>query len=328
VNSGLIEGGSSRTADGGVGVVLNGGELITSGTITGGSTMQNDNQPVAAVTFGSGPATIAVEAGAKFYGVIANFGVGDTIHVTYLAQSVVQGDFNTSTAVLTLPDAHTLDFTGPAGTSFLFAPDINGGTDITIACYRRGTRIECEHGDVPIERLAIGDRVKTWSDGLQPIRWIGRRTYSAAAADNRAVLPVKLRVGALADGLPRRDLWVSPEHAMFIDGMLIPAAALVNGSSIIQERSVTDVSYLHLELPGHAVIYAEGAPAESFIDGDSRTMFDNAWEQSPGHALEVPTPPIFCAPRVEEGAELEAVRRRIATRARALEGPETAAALL
>lgn len=185
----------------------------------------------------------------------------------------------------------------------------------TVDCYRHSTRILTEHGEAAIESLKIGDRVMTGPGEVRPIRWIGRRRYSGDAAwGNREVLPIRIRKGALADGVPRRDLWVSPEHSMLIDGLLIPAAALVNGHSIEQEGSVHEVSYFHLEFDEHEAIYAEGALSESFVDDESRQMFDNAAEYRSLYPQAVRKPALFCAPRLEEGEDLEAVRRRLAAR--------------
>jgi hypothetical protein len=205
------------------------------------------------------------------------------------------------------------------GQDFVFTPDASGtGCDIyLIPCYRRGTRIQTAHGETLIEHLAIGDSVMSLSGQLLPIRWIGRRGYSGeVAAGNKNVLPVLIRAGALADGLPRRNLWVSPEHAMSIDGMLIAARDLVNGDSIVQEETVEEVSYFHLEFDTHAVIFAEGAPAESFVDDESREMFENAAEYHRLYPQAVRQAARFCAPRIEEGHELEAVRRRLTARCR------------
>jgi len=99
---------------------------------------------------------------------------------------------------------------------------------------------------------------------------------------------------------------------MFIDGMLIPAAALVNGVSIEQEESVDEVSYFHLEFDAHEMIFAEGAASESFVDDESRQMFDNAAEYVRLYPNAERVRARFCAPRVEDGEELEAVRRRLA----------------
>jgi Hint domain len=181
---------------------------------------------------------------------------------------------------------------------------------------------------VAIESLKIGDRVMTMSGITRPIRWIGRRSYSNDAAwGNREVLPILIRAGALGDELPQRDLWVSPEHAMFIDGMLIPAAALVNGTSIVQEEFIDEVTYFHVEFDTHTVIYAEGAASESFIDDASRQMFDNASQYARLYPTAVRMPARFCAPRIEDGEALEAVRVRLAARSHFAYGPESPGAI-
>ena len=188
--------------------------------------------------------------------------------------------------------------------------DGHGGT--VVACYLRGTRIRTDRGERPIECLAIGDLVVTQSGALAPVRWIGWRRYVLAQTEGHAaVLPVLIRAGAIADGLPRRALYVSPEHALYLDGLLVPARHLVNGVSIERQRGREVVEYFHLELARHDIVFAEGLPSESFVDCDSRTLFDNAHTCTGGGA----PPWTFCAPRVEDGAALQAIRRRIDARA-------------
>jgi O-antigen biosynthesis protein len=149
---------------------------------------------------------------------------------------------------------------------------------------------------------------------LQPIIWIGRRHHADVAA--RAHLqPIRISRGALGEDLPHRDLWVSPEHAMYVEGMLIPAAALVNGISIVRDDSFDQLTYFHLEFARHQVIFAEGAAAESFVDDDSREMFDNAHTFTELYPHAISKPAHFCAPRVEDGAELEKVRSALLRRA-------------
>ena len=129
------------------------------------------------------------------------------------------------------------------------------------------------------------------------------------------ILPVCIKAGALEDNVPKRDLWISPNHAMFLDGVLIEAKDLINGVSVLRAENVERVEYFHIELDSHDVIIAEGALAESFIDDDSRLLFHNAHEYRvlyPDAAKEVAQ---YCAPRLQEGYEVEAVRRRIALRA-------------
>jgi hypothetical protein len=135
----------------------------------------------------------------------------------------------------------------------------------------------------------------------------------------RHILPVCIKAGALDENVPRRDLWISPHHAMYLDGVLIEAKDLVNGVSIVQAGRVDKVEYFHIELETHDVIIAEGALSETFMDDDSRGMFHNAHEYHamfPDAAPGALIPPArFCAPRLEDGYEVEAVRRGIELRA-------------
>jgi len=254
--------------------------------------------------------------------VIEGFAPGNTLDVTDLTPMPSLDHFNAATGVLSLSNGESLQMDGSfSGEHFVFSADPGGnGTDITLAagpaCYRRGTRIRTDSGEVAIERLAIGDRIPTLSGTLRTIRWIGRRRHAGGGiAQDRDVQPILLRAGALASGIPHRDLWVSPEHALYLDGTLIPARALVNGMSICQEVGSNDLTYFHIEFDEHAVIWAEGALAESFVDEPSRDMFDNAEEF---HRLYPHAPrkqPQLYAPRLEEGWRVERIRRRLGERA-------------
>jgi hypothetical protein len=154
------------------------------------------------------------------------------------------------------------------------------------------------------------------SGKARPIKWIGRRSYRGRFLGGRKeILPVCIKAGALADNVPKRDLWISPHHAMYLDDVLIEARDLINGVSIVQAAHVESVEYLHVELDTHDVIIAEGAPSESFIDDDSRAMFHNAHEYGTLYADDIQEPVRYCAPRLDQGYEVEAVRNRLAQRA-------------
>ncbi len=190
------------------------------------------------------------------------------------------------------------------------------------ACYVAGTRIATPSGEVAIEALAIGDLVATSSGIAKPVKWLGRRSYSAAqVAANAHVRPVLIRKGALAASVPHRDLSISPLHALFIDDVFIPAASLVNGTTILRGDAAA-VEYIHIELDDHDVIFAEGASAETFVDDSSRLMFDNADEYYDIYGADEARRG-FSAPRIEEGYQLEAMRRRLAGRVE-LAAPATA----
>ena len=192
----------------------------------------------------------------------------------------------------------------------------NGGTITAAPCFVTGTLIETEAGPVAVEALRIGERVVTASGAARPIRWIGRRAYDGRfIAGNAEMLPIRIRAGAIDDGVPRRDLWVSPHHAMFVDGVLVAAEHLLNGVSITQEEAVESVAYFHIELDAHDILLAEGAPAESFVDCDSRAMFQNAAEFAALYPEREAPRWQFCAERVESGPALERVRARLAARA-------------
>jgi hypothetical protein len=175
-----------------------------------------------------------------------------------------------------------------------------------------------------VETLAICDKVMTAQGVARPIRWIGRRSYSGRFARGNHVLPICIKAGALEEDLPRRDLWISPNHAMFLHGALIEAQDLVNGVSIVQADSIERLDYFHIELETHDIIVAEGALSESFVDDDSRGMFQNVHEFQALYPNERARPDPYCAPRVAFGARVEAARRQIARRAGIPYRPPTA----
>ncbi len=207
---------------------------------------------------------------------------------------------------------------GDGGTVVTAMPDAVSGTP----CYCRGTRILTDAGEVAVEALQIGDRLITYSGQVRPLIWIGRRSYAGAyVPGNHEVLPICIRAGALADDVPKRDLFVSPLHALYLENMLVPAASLINGDSIVQRDTSEQVDYFHLELDTHDVIFAEGAPAESFVDDDSRPMFQNAVEYRRLYPDAADRPARYCAPRLEGGPLLEDIRAHLTARAHAAHRP-------
>ena len=209
---------------------------------------------------------------------------------------------------------------------FAYSENNNSGfgtanaTKSTMACYCTGTLIRIvRHGaeiDTAVEDLCIGDHAVTASGAHRPIKWIGTRSYAGRFVNsNPDALPICFKVGSLGDGVPSRDLWVSPKHAMFLDGCLIPAEHLVNGATIVKAQRVEAVTYWHVELDSHDVLLTEGAPSESFVDDNSRGMFHNAHTFAELYPDALRRDAIYCAPRVENGYVLEAVRRRLAIRA-------------
>jgi autotransporter passenger strand-loop-strand repeat protein len=189
--------------------------------------------------------------------------------------------------------------------------------DSSAPCYCRGTSIRTPRGHKRVEKLKIGDKVMTGGGVARPVKWIGKRSYGGRYIMGRKdMLPICIKAGALADNVPKRDLWISPHHAMYLEDILIEAKDLLNGVSIVQAESVDEVQYFHIELETHDVIVAEGALSESFIDDDSRGMFHNAYEYRMLYPNALPGAVAqYCAPRREDGYEVERARRRIALRA-------------
>jgi hypothetical protein len=133
-------------------------------------------------------------------------------------------------------------------------------------CFVAGTRIATERGERPVETLALGDRMVTVDGSAWPITWIGHRRISR---DEHAyppdVMPIRVRADAFATGAPRRDLLLSPDHAVFLNGVLIPVRHLVNGATLLREKR-QDVSYWHFALTHHDVVLAEGLACETLRD--------------------------------------------------------------
>jgi hypothetical protein len=149
----------------------------------------------------------------------------------------------------------------------------------TVICFLSGTMIRTADGEVPVETLKRGDIVLT-SDGRNiPVDWLGVQTVSLRFADKLRALPIRIKAGALADNVPSRDLLVSPDHALLVEGALIQAGALINGTSIVRETNVpTVLTYYHVEVEDHSLILAENTPAETFVDNVDRLAFDN-WNE-------------------------------------------------
>jgi collagen type I alpha len=190
-----------------------------------------------------------------------------------------------------------------------------------ISCFAAGTRIATEHGEVAVEELRIGDRMRCLFGGLAPIVWIGHRSVDCRRhPDPERVWPVRVRASTIAEGIPSRDLYLSPDHALFLDGVLIPVRRLIDRHGIEQVR-LDRITYYHIELPRHDVLLAEGQPAESYLDTGDRRNFANGGGAVALHpdfasyAREADS----CAPLVVTGRRLEHVRARL--RARALPLP-------
>ena len=168
---------------------------------------------------------------------------------------------------------------------------------------------------------------------LARIVWSGHRRIDCTRHPHPdAVWPVRVEAGAIADGVPHRDLWLSPEHAVLLrtdaDTVLVPIRHLLNGTSIAQVP-LAAVTYWHVELASHDAIVAEGLPAESYLDTGNRADFDNSGPAVSVHPTFADTVwrASACAPQLRHGEALEALRRRFADRAAKFAPPGAAGAI-
>jgi glycosyltransferase involved in cell wall biosynthesis len=264
-------------------------------------------------------------APAEFYeSVTIDMAAGGTIDLSDIAYDAA-GQVNLISGnllILSENDTNTTIHLNPSenlsSDFFHISSDGFDGTNIvesSVPCFLAGTRIATPTGERPVESLAIGDLVLTHDGAGKPIKWIGRRRYTAPFPENPDLIPVLIAAGALAPKVPRRELRLSPLHAVLIDGFLVPAGALINGRSVRSVTGLTEIQYYHIETEDHDIILAHNTPAETFIDEASRTMFDNAEEYFRLYPHAARLTAMLAAPRLEYGHELERIRRKVALRA-------------
>ena len=151
--------------------------------------------------------------------------------------------------------------------------------DVTVTCFASGTMIDTVNGPVMVEALSVGNAVRTQNHGDQIIRWIGSTKLTAEQLDrNPKLLPVRIKAGALGQGLPERDLLVSRQHRILVRSriaqrmfgateILVPAIKLVGYDGIAVAEDVKNVIYWHILFDQHESVFSEGAPTESLFTG-------------------------------------------------------------
>ncbi len=156
-----------------------------------------------------------------------------------------------------------------------------GLSALGLACFAAGTQILTTDGEVPVEQLRIGATVVLANGRIAPVVWMGHSSIDCATHPRpHEVWPVRVSANAFGPGVPARDLYLSPDHAVFIDGALIPVRYLSNGASVAQ-RPCGSITYWHVELPAHAVLVAEHLLAESYLDTGNRASFDREEKTRP-----------------------------------------------
>jgi hypothetical protein len=218
---------------------------------------------------------------------------------------------------LTFSGVYSTTSAAPAS-RLLLSSDGSGGTRVTVACFAAGTRILTQSGEVAVETLRPGQNVVT-QHGLRPVRWVGwRRIDLSRDSCPELAMPIRIAASAIAPGVPHRDLWLSGDHAVLVDDALIPIRYLANGASIARDDWPA-VTYFHVELDHHNILYAEGLPAESYLDTGNRADFE-------GEAALTLHPDMTaktwradgCAPLLTDGPALAAMQALLLRRAEAL----------
>ena len=203
------------------------------------------------------------------------------------------------------------------------------------ACFAAGSRILTARGEIAVECLTDADRVPAMlGKGLRRVQWIGQRAVRLAGHPRPwDVQPIAIAPHAFGPDLPHSELVLSPDHAVYVDGALIPVRYLVNGATI-RRLAVADVHYFHVELADasgaatHDVLLVEGLPTESFLDTGNRAAFANGGAETmlhPDFALKI-WETEACAPLVVSGPALASVRAALLVQAGALGHITTAAA--
>jgi T5SS/PEP-CTERM-associated repeat protein len=286
------------------GPVLNGNPLLD---------VNNDGSPVTVasnqvVNFTAGGGVLRLDDFAGFAGTIGTFNAGDMIEIPGLqiASQTVNG------TVLSLFDgSHTLLGTIGFTSNVPVVAGIAVTSGLNIQCVAAGTMIETMNGQRAVEILVPGDEVRTLLGGPGLIIWTGMRSVDCARHPMpESVRPIRIDRDAFGLGTPARDLFVSPDHAIYVDDVLIPAKLLMNGTTI-RQIPVSRIVYHHIELTRHDVVLAEGLPVETYLDTGDRANFSGGsvtalypnfaartWEMA------------GCAPLVLTGERLAAVRRR------------------
>ena len=254
---------------------------------------------------------------------ISGFTVADAIElaqVSYMSGTSVSVTGPNQVVISAGGSMFTLDIAGAdiSAPHFQISEGSDGAVILTetVPCFAAGTHILTPGGEVAVEHLAAGDRVITHDGEDRPIVWLGRRRLDLARHVRPAsVQPVCIAADSFAEGVPSRDLVVSPDHALFVDGVLIPAKALLNGRNVRQLNRLT-VTYFHVELASHGVLFADGMAAESYLETGNRGAFENGTAALTLHPdfAQTMREARSCAPFTETGPIVEAVALRLLER--------------
>jgi hypothetical protein len=149
-------------------------------------------------------------------------------------------------------------------------------TIVGCRCFLKGTFIQTAEGARKVEELATGNLLPTMFGGTRPIQWIAHYPIKKSDPSKpwpKEARPVRIARSALAPNVPQADLYVTQAHGVFIDDVLVSAGYLINDATItLCEASEAELEFFHVKLESHDVIYAEGAPVETFLNVDESAV--------------------------------------------------------
>jgi len=213
-------------------------------------------------------------------GDLGTYSFGDPGPGSFTSTNPSTGEFT-----FTMTYQEWVDAGSPANLSFAWSSTYDntfgpasGSFDLSVTCFLAGSLIATPDGERAVETLQAGDLVLTADGRSVPVKWLGRQTVPTLLTASAKYEPVRIEKDALGQGVPHSDLTLTADHGMMVDGHVITAGALVNGTTIrflSLEEVELDFTVYHVETEDHDVILANGAPAETFIDYVGRQGFDN-----------------------------------------------------
>lgn len=207
----------------------------------------------------------------------------------YGSKQIILGNTNGGYFLLTATDINISNYT--YGNYSYGSPNhwqVNGndGTSVSLAfnnrgfdpCFLAGTEISVNGSFCKVEHLTVGDKVDALVNGKteqKTVSWVGKSTcvVNPFLSADQAGYPVRILKDAIAKDVPFKDMLITPEHCLFLDGCFVPARMLVNGQSIFYDESFTQYDYYHIETEDHAIITADGVLTESYLDTGNRHKF-------------------------------------------------------
>ncbi len=337
LNSGLIEvSGQERFL---VGNSFAPTSFFNTGTVAllGGATLDFLASALDAGTilFADGAETLRVDAAGSVAATLLDFTAGDTVdlsdvpdNATLAATGTLVGGVLDIYSGATLQASLALPSFAYSQASLVVGSNNAGGTEVTTTtppCFLAGTLIRTTKAEMPVEALQVGMHVPTVAGECRRIVWLGHRRVDCRRHPHpEKVWPVRVQQAAFAPATPQRDLLLSPDHAVFADGVLIPIRALINGTTITPQAR-DEVTYFHVELDRHDILLADGLACESYLDTGNRSAFANGGaaiqlhpDFSPEAASEAWWEAAGRAPLRIDGTQVSRVRQRLHRRAKTL----------